>query len=336
MSPRPHIVFAVAGYAAIGMGHFYRALMFAHEFAQCRVSFCCTHESDDYAVAMAGRHFACHVQRHKHLAQDILALEPSLVINDVLDTSADYIRALKDRHLPVVNFEDLGSGAALADLVINALYEGHTDDTRFLCGHEYFCLRDEFLQAQRNAFRPNAQRLLLTFGGTDPKDYTRLCLESLLADCEALNLTLHIVAGPGYAHKQALTRRIAGLDSSGARIAYTDVSNVMSREMQGADAAVCSAGRTVYELAHMRIPSLVLAQHEREERHGFAAPERGFLTLGVQEAADTQRIRAAFLQLMQPKTRHTLHKAMQHLDFTANKARVVRRILELLESSLHG
>ncbi|MDL2216209.1 hypothetical protein LJB81_00580 [Desulfovibrio sp. OttesenSCG-928-M14] len=331
MTRWPHIVFAVAGYAAIGMGHFYRALMFASEFADCRVSFYCTRESADYAVALAAKHYPCRVQQSPDLATDLLALAPDLVVNDLLDSPRAYMTALKAAGLPVVNFEDLGPGADLADLVINALYEGSANNkVRVLCGHDYFCLRDEFLLAKPNPCRAKARNVLLTFGGADPKNYTRLCLDALYPECLARDLRLRVVVGPGYAHKASLVRRIKELDVPGRRIAFTDVSNVMSREMQGADLAVCSAGRTVYELAHMRIPALVLAQHEREESHGFAASKRGFLTLGVQEAALARNILTAFRNLLDAGKRRELHQAMSGLDFTKNKARVVDCIRALL------
>ena len=83
------------------------------------------------------------------------------MINDMLDTPREYMEHLKAANIPVVNFEDEGPGSVLADQVVNALYEEPQNETngkqpeRFLYGHKYFCLRDEFLQAEQNAFRPD-------------------------------------------------------------------------------------------------------------------------------------------------------------------------------------
>ena len=49
-------------------------------------------------------------------------LTPDIVINDILDTSAEEVE-LTTRRGFTANFEDLGAGAEVADLVINALYE---------------------------------------------------------------------------------------------------------------------------------------------------------------------------------------------------------------------
>jgi hypothetical protein len=104
----------------------------------------------------------------------------------------------------------------------------------------------------------------------------------------------------------------------------------MSAEMEKADFAVCSAGRTVYELAHMRIPAIVLSHHEREDMHSFARPENGFLYLGVMNPFRADDLRAAFLRTADPRERRLLRERQEQFDFTGNKARVVARILSLL------
>ncbi len=326
-----HIVFVVAGYPAIGMGHIYRGLMLAHEIADHRVSFLCTRQSELAAANIAARDYRTVIQQSDSLAKDVLRLEPDLVVNDLLDTSEEYMAALKAVVPAVVNFEDEGPGAARADLVVNALYRGSRHkDARKLCGHRYFCLRDEFLQARRNEFRPKLQRLLITFGGTDSSDYTRKCLDALFPLCRRHGIAVSVVAGPGYAHKEALFEHIAKLDPGAALISFSHATNVMSREMEQADLAICSAGRTVYELAHMRIPAVVLAHNEREHQHGFARAHNGFMYLGLMRNFSEKKLLSAFERFLEPAFRQSLYTRMSRLDFTPNKNRVVSRILGLL------
>ncbi|MDR0338700.1 MAG: hypothetical protein LBH65_00310 [Desulfovibrio sp.] len=324
----PRIVFAVAGYPAIGLGHFYRALMFAREFPSARVSFFCMRPSAPFAVELASTAYPTAAQRGEAPAREILRLAPDMVVNDFLDTEAAYMEVLKKAGVALVNFEDQGPGADLADLVVNSVYESPEEqDGRRLYGHKFFCLRDEFLEATPRSFHPSPERLLLTFGGTDPSDYTRQCLKALYPVCRELGMTIRIVAGPGYAHVDALQSALDGGLWPG--VFFTHVSNVMAREMQEADVAVCSAGRTVYELTHMRIPALVLPQHEREERHGFASEESGFLRLSVSEAGESGRIAGAFAALL--AKRKALYDNMSRYDFSGNKAGLVRRMAALLE-----
>lgn len=338
---RRHIVFVVAGYPAIGMGHVFRALMLAHEISDHKITFLCTRDSELAVQNIAARDYRTHIQRAEGpasgLAEDVLRLAPDLVVNDILDTDADYMLRLRHAGVRTVNFEDEGPGAAHADLVVNALYEDKHDDPRLLYGHRYFCLRDEFIAGQRNAFRPRPERVLITFGGTDHSDFTRRTLDTIEPLCREHGMAISIVAGPGYAHRAAMQAHVEKRNSAAAhdppRIDFTHATNVMSHKMERADIAICSAGRTVYELAHMRVPAIVMAHHHREARHTFARARNGFVYLGVMHPFREQALRRAFLRMLDRDFRRTLHQRMQRLDFTRNKAGVVARIGALLASA---
>lgn len=332
---RRHVVFVVAGYPAIGMGHVYRALMLAHEIAHHKISFMCTRDSELAVSSIAARDYRTHMQTTDNLAVDILALKPDLVVNDMLDTAAAYMDALKVTGVPVVNFEDLGPGAVKADLVINALYDPGPDP-RVLSGPSYFCLRDEFINATRNDFQDKPGCVLITFGGTDVYDYTRQTLDVVEPLCRERDVRIRIVAGPGYAHREKLEAHLAALQRP--YIEFTCATNAMSRMMEGVDVSIVSAGRTVYELAHMRVPSLVLAQHEREARHTFARPANGFAYMGVmQPTFRAAALRRSFIALLDnPALRRKLFERQARIDFTANKARVVARMTALLEDTVQG
>mgnify|MGYP001026338488 FL=1 len=326
---RRHVVFVVVGYPAIGMGHIYRALMLAHEITEHRITIFCTRESELAVSSIAARDYRTVVQQGPDLAAEVLTLEPDLVVNDILNTGAAYMRALRAAGVRTVNFEDEGEGAPLADLVINALYEQRVDDPRFCYGPRFFCLRDEFAGARRNDFRPEARTVLITFGGTDVDDFTRRTLDCIEPVCRERGIRIRVVAGPGYAHKEAMEAHVAALGSS--LVEFTYATNVMSRMMEGADLAVCSAGRTVYELAHMRVPAIVVAHHEREARHTFARAHNGFAYLGIMDAISDDRLRSAFLELLEPEARRRLFDRQNGFTFARNKAQVIKRMLALLE-----
>ena len=64
----------------------------------------------------------------------------------------------------------------------------------------------------------------------------------------------------------------------------------MAKYMQKADMAVSSQGRTVYELASQRVPTIVLAQNDREYRHEFAFLKNGFINLGNGNSVSNETI----------------------------------------------
>jgi CMP-N-acetylneuraminic acid synthetase len=145
---RKQIVFVVTGSPQIGMGHVYRTLMLAQELTDHEIQFVCTRGSE-----LAAKYIAEHLYPVFHqgltepLSSAVARLSPDLVINDILDTDAAYVKAMKYRNIKVVNFEDRGTGAPLADLCINALYS-KSCAPNVLAGYEYFWLRSEFVTAK--------------------------------------------------------------------------------------------------------------------------------------------------------------------------------------------
>lgn len=327
---RRHVVFVVAGYPAIGMGHIYRALMLAHEISEHRITFLCTRKSALAVTSITARDHKTVMQQSDNLAVEVLALKPDLVINDILNTEHDYMQALKEGGARVVNFEDEGPGALLADYVINALYEEKIHNPRFCYGPRYFCLRDEFAGAARNVFRPEVGTVLVTFGGTDSTDFTRRTLDVIEPLCRARGIHIRVVAGPGYAHSEALSAHIAHL--ANPLVGFTNTTNVMSRMMEGADLAICSAGRTVYELAHMRVPALVMAHHQREAQHSFARAHNGFAYLGIMSTITDKKLGTVFARMLEPERRKRLFDRQNRFTFARNKKHVIRIMLDLLDS----
>lgn len=330
---RRHVVFVVAGFSEIGMGHVYRALMLAHEISAHKITFVCTAKSELAVESVASRDYHVVRQGDESLSETVLRQQPDLVVNDFLDTTPEYMKPLRQAGVRCVNFEDEGSGAELANLVINALYDARDDSSRVRCGPEYFCLRDEFLHARRNPLRPEARTLLITFGGTDQRNETMRVLRIVEPICRAYGIAIRIVAGPGYAHRNALEQFLLELGNS--LISFTWATNIMSRMMEGADLAICSAGRTVYELAHMRVPGIVLATHSREARHSFARPRHGFAFAGLMDRVSDTRIRNLFLALLKQTRRALYWERQSSLTFAGNKQRVLGLMLDQLEKTDH-
>src|SRR5690606_35078030 len=125
-------------------------------------------------------------------------LRPDIVINDRLDTDEKYISDLKDNCSKVINFEDLGSGASIADLVFNAIYPENREYDHHYYGANYFLLRDEFLLSKPKVICEKVKKVLLTFGGVDPLNNTLKVLQSIYAYCIDSQIQIQVIAGIGY------------------------------------------------------------------------------------------------------------------------------------------
>ncbi len=326
---RKRIVFVVRGGGANGLGHVFRALLIAHEITDHQILFVCTRESGIAAEIIAEKDYQVLIQKNENLADDVLSLKPDLVINDILNTDAAYMEALSSSFTKIVCFEDEGEGAGHADLIVNALYDnfGEVPDN-FLYGHDYFCLRDEFLGGRKRSFVEEVRCLLLTFGGIDPNNFTRKSLEVVWPVCQKLDIKIYIVTGPGYLYKENLRQYLDSIAYKNIEFIY--VTNIMSHVMENVDIAISSAGRTVYELAYMHIPAVVMAHHEREYRHSFAMEENGFINIGIMDPFSGVKLKIGFEKLLNNDYRKSLQEKFSKFNFEKNKHNVVRRITGLL------
>src|SRR5690606_27262756 len=100
--------------------------------------------------------------------------------------------------------------------------------------------------------------------------------------------------------------------------------------MLNADLVFTSAGRTTYELALLGVPTIVLAQNEREMTHYFAGSEFGFEFLGLGIEQSSEDIFSSFQSMFDHKIRIKRSELMLSFDLKEGKSRVLKLINELL------
>lgn len=329
---RRRVVIAVAGYPAIGLGHAYRAILLAHELVHFDIQFVCEARSELAASTIRQYNYEVVTCPDGELLATILALKPHLVINDLLDTDADYVRHLKAANCRVVNFEDLGPGADHADLVVNALYDPDPARPGHLAGADYFCLRDEFVYRAESAARTSVERILVTFGGVDENNLTLRSIDALVPVCRPRGIALDVVVGPGFRYHAQVQAALQRHDYPGLRIAAA--TSRISDYMMAADVAVTSGGRTVLELAALRVPMVVVCQNARELTHSFANAENGVVNLGIHSAVAQIEIAAAVQRLIEDsEARNGLRAKLSLHDLSGGKRRVAKAIVALFEDS---
>lgn len=321
---RKRILFVVSGYREIGLGHVYNTLLIANDILNHSVEFLVDGKSDLAYEKIAGNHYTVHRQQCNDILEDIEKLEPDLVINDRLDTTLEYMRELKKFIGKIINFEDRGEGSVEADLLINAIYSEENAPSHHFYGYRYFLLRDEFLLAPPRALSERVERVLITFGGVDRHNYTCRVIDAIEEYCAARGIAIVVVAGFGYAHYESL-RHFRGVEI------YRDANNI-SEHMREADIVFTSAGRTTYEIAHLQVPAIVLAQNEREMTHSYATERYGFDNLGPgYEVSESEIARSLEKLVESPMVRRRRRERMAQLDMTQGRREVVRLINQTME-----
>ena len=320
---RKRMVFSVSGYSEIGLGHVYNTLILANEILNHEVVFFCDSKSQLAHSKITQNNYPCHIQKTESLTAEVLALQPDIVINDRLDSSSADILPYKEKGVLVVNFEDLGEGAQLADLVFNAIYPEKVQLDNHFFGPSYFCARDEFLLTSVKELEEKVQNVLITFGGVDPNNLTLKVLESIYTLCTENQIKIDVVAGLGYQGYQDL-KQFDGIS------VHKNVANI-SDYMQMADLAFTSAGRTTYELALLGVPSIVMAQNKREMTHVFASDQFGFNNLGMGVDLSKEDIQASFVALLGSKQiRFNMREKMLSVDLRNGKNTIINLIKNLI------
>lgn len=323
---KKNILIRVEGYSEIGLGHVYRGLSLAYSLMDHNVTFVTSSKSDLAIKKLEDSFIKYEVIQEEHQLEEIIAkYDVDIVINDILNTSISYMEYLSQFSVRVVNFEDVGPGSALADAVINDLYAPQNTDSKYYWGSKYYLLRDEFLISKPSEFNEEVNNVFVIFGGVDPSNLT----QKVLAAFEQINtnedVEFTVVVGPGYAEFEKI-KDIA--ENSALNISvFKDVNN-MAEMMKRSDIAISSQGRTMLELASMNVPTILMAQNERELTHEFGYLSNGFINLGLGEAIDSSSIALTLEWLMNtPQIRRQMHNQMQKKDLRNGFKRVKSIIL---------
>ena len=326
---KPNLVFHIIGYKEVGLGHIYRSLSLAKELDEFDISFACAEESSEMAELLIRNSYDLFVFQADTIFKDIAKLYPDIVINDVLYTEEKHIRKLKERNIKIINFEDLGTGSIFTDLTINELYENPEKyEGNILWGHKYFFLREEFLEKKPNQITDKIRNVLITYGGTDSNNLTKYTFDNIYEYCYEKDIFIYIVSGPGYQHYSELEEHLRGKSN----VRLTHATGVISEIMQKVQIALTSNGRTVFELAHMNIPSIVISQHRREAEHKFSSDCNGMINIGVFDQNRTKPLLISEFKKMVEENSHykKLYNRTAKLNFSRNKIKVIELIRSVI------
>lgn len=323
------ILIRIDGYSEIGMGHIYRGLQLADILFEHEVCFVISEKSDIaiQRIEASGYPYII-IKNDEDIIYHVELENADIVVNDILNTSLEYMRELTRCGVRVVNLEDLGEGAVYADAVINDLYSCQNQRNNFYWGSDYYCLREAFLniRKKKNVER-SVQEVLVSFGGTDPSHLTEKIISIFNSFPKDYFFHVTVIIGAGNSDKEKVKKLIA---ENANNISYTLMQDVktLSIYMSQADLAIASQGRTMYELAYMTVPTIIMAQNERELTHEFGYLSNGFINLGLGKELDDKTIYQTILWLINcPQIRVQIKNEMEKLDLENGVYRVKKLIL---------
>ena len=279
---RKKIIFRVEGYKELGLGHIYNCITLAFSMIEHDTLLVISEKSIEGIEKIRETNLPYKIIKNdRDIDKIIKDFKPDIWVNDCLNTTKEYIESLKSKIKRVVTIEDLGSGIEVADAVINALYDS-VNNKHVYSGYKYVCLRDEFQAEQPVKFSEKVKNVLIMFGGTEPANLNKMLYNSILKFSEKYkDIKFNFITGIGYDNEK---NGVITLEDKNIYV-YPNVPRV-TKYMKHADLAITSQGRTIFELAAMGVPSIVLSQNKREQTHLFARLEHGFLNLGIGKEVD--------------------------------------------------
>ncbi len=274
------ICIRVDGAKGLGFGHLYRSLAIAQNIHNHEVCYV-TRNDNGYELGLEflrSHHYPIvEVSSNKLFLESLSEIKPDIVVNDILDTTVEYMSALKESDCFIVNFEDLGKGNQIADIVINDLYPDNYPQENHWYGVEHAILNPSFEMVEPNKkVAEEIRHILIAYGGTDPTNLTEKAIMAL--DLIKFDGEITIILGPGHTHFKSVKEK--ALNLKGKVQLLKNVSNMASL-MKKADLALTSAGRTVTELMSVGVPTITMCQNNREMRHNHASSNFGIVNLGL-------------------------------------------------------
>lgn len=339
----PRILFRVDGSRSMGMGHVYRSLAVAEalrEGSRAEIAFLMSADHAEGITAVSKSGYPVRVFKPgglEALIDSIRDFAPSVVINDLPLVEETYLRSLARLGSITINLvdtlDDLERVSRDAQFVISVMNEDRETPEGFYGGPAFAILRRHF-QGRERVFREKPLKILLTFGGADPQALTlkvARALAPLTRDLEVIS-----VAGPAFPHTQVFEALQRTLQQKlplvrGAEVQIADL-------MLDADLVLCSGGMSVYEIAALGTPGVVLAQNAREDRRMREFARFGtieYLGLGVD--VDENTISEAVRRLLaDPARRRAMSEKGRGLVDGFGAARAAQIVLEQVQTESNG
>lgn len=243
------------------MGHLYRALNLAAGLAAAEIPY--KFYLNDHAPSLQ-------ILKHRGVPHQAVNLEDlssnweaslirqdgiTLWVNDRLDTDLRHAQIIRANAIPLVTFDDCGTGAALANLHIAALASNLQEPLagkKLLTGLDYLILNPQISHNMR--LRQKLSSILVTMGGSDTYGVTIKVVQMLTA----MNLKATIVLGPAFMHADGLYAVL----TENFTVKYAVPSLIA--EFYRHDLAITGGGVTPFEANASGLPCVVIANELHE------------------------------------------------------------------------
>jgi len=295
---------------SIGAGHLMRCLALARalsRYVQPVIATTCNRPELLQHVERSGIAIARLGAAHPHpsdadqVCELMDGVRPGFVVIDGYHFDGAYVDRLRSWGLRTLMIDDRPrlseyTSDLLLDVNLGALRQPYVlaPQTTPLLGPRFTLVREEFVEAERPSPRvvPVASRLLVTMGGSDPDNATALVLGALERLSRRFDVT--VVVGGANPRLDAIRQQCARLTRASVVHNTSNFESLMAET----DMAIAAVGGTIWELAYMGVPTLLLSATDLHHRVAEVADRYGaHRWLGSMDAGDEQKLADAVVAL---------------------------------------
>ena len=247
----------------IGSGHFYRCLAISKELKARKKSVVfLVSNKKNFLKHVKGKIPYFEIKGNTEKAQ----IENSkknlkkihLLIIDLSKQNQKYSKELSNLKKTVV-IDDFGNKKIFSELLFNGSivkkFHNYTiakKSCKTFFGPKYMILRNQFLENRQNfrITKKPIKKILLSFGGNDDKHLTLKFLKIL----QNKNFKITIVVGPTNPDQKAISSMVKKMKHIRIRNSVKNMAKLLTEQ----DLVICSTGITVYEVACLGTPCIML------------------------------------------------------------------------------
>ena len=191
------------------------------------------------------------------------------IINDLLFYDEDYLNSLSDFGVKIVTFHENRISDPFSDMIINyntfnKALDNNNSHNKNCLGPKYCIFPDTLTEKESINIKNNVKKVLLSFGGSDPCDYTTKIAKLIINNHHLLGQIEEIIVHLGPSNRQSKIIHSL-IEKSVIKINIQDEVKDLHSIMIQSDLALSSGGNTMYELCYLGIPTIIFPQNAHQE-----------------------------------------------------------------------
>jgi spore coat polysaccharide biosynthesis predicted glycosyltransferase SpsG/CMP-N-acetylneuraminic acid synthetase len=309
---RKKIGFKVSGNFKTGLGHVYRCINLALRLIDHEIYFFVDEKGDKEAIDTIDEFFFKTVtyKNNDDLIKKIEKLQIDAIINDTRGIDPDFVLKLRKKksEVKVISINESAQHSKLCDLIINPEFEftGPPDqlEEESLFGYKYNVIREDVLMFPIKKYNKNINRILLTFGGSDPEGVTIKIL-SYIKDIDGLkNKEISVILGEHFSRddKKKIKSLSNKLNSKGFQIKLINNVKFMGYHLFNSDLVITSNSTTVYDIIALGGFTIAVSKVKEELTHLFSRLSGAVFYLGYHGELDYKKFKSKIEEIIKSES----------------------------------